>query len=292
MPPLYQENELEKLWGLKMGYKTLYKRNDNLGKIIFISHGGGPWPLINDPRHTNLIEFLREIPAKLIPPAAILVISGHWEEDVPTVQSSVRPPMFYDYSGFPEETYQLSYPAPGNPEFASRVQSLLERNGVRANLDPQRGYDHGVFVPLMLMYPEADIPCLQLSLVNSLDPQEHIKIGKALQDLSTENILIIGSGASFHNLQGFRQQPTTETTALNTGFEKWLLETMTAGELSETKREELLLNWESASGARYCHPREEHLLPLHVCYGIAGGPADEIIEVTYMDRFASMCLWT
>jgi 4,5-DOPA dioxygenase extradiol len=275
-----------------MGYKTICKSNDRPASMIFISHGGGPWPLINDPRHTNLIEFLKEIPAKLISPSAILVISGHWEENIPTVQSGASPSMYYDYNGFPEETYQISYPSPGSPELAQRISSLLESNGIESDLDPDRGYDHGVFVPLLLMYPEAKIPCLQLSLTNNLSPEDHIKLGRALRELRNENILIVGSGASFHNLQGFRQPPTKETVAYNVGFEKWLLETMTSSELSEDEREQQMINWEQAPGARYCHPREEHLLPLHVCYGIAGSPADEVVEVEYMDRLASMYIWS
>jgi 4,5-DOPA dioxygenase extradiol len=275
-----------------MGYKTICKKSDGPASMIFISHGGGPWPLINDSRHTNLIEFLKEIPAKLISPSAILVISGHWEENIPTVQSGASPSMYYDYNGFPEETYQISYPSPGSPELAQRIAFLLESNGISSDLDPDRGYDHGVFVPLLLMYPEAKIPCLQISLKNNLSPEDHIKLGKALTELRNENILIVGSGASFHNLQGFRQPPIEETVAYNVGFEKWLLETMTNSELSEEKREQQLINWEQAPGARYCHPREEHLLPLHVCYGIAGSPADEVVEVEYMDRLASMYIWS
>lgn len=275
-----------------MGYRTVYRKNDMLGAMIFISHGGGPWPLLNDPRHTNLIEFLNEIPAQLITPSAILVISGHWEENVPALQSSANPPMYYDYSGFPEETYHISYQSPGSPELASRISSLLNKAGIKSSLDGKRGYDHGVFVPLMLMYPEATIPCLQLSLVNNLNPGEHIQLGKALKELRKENILIIGSGASFHNLQGFRQPPTEETTALNEGFEKWLVSTMTSTELSEDQREQMLTEWLKAPGARYCHPREEHLLPLHVCYGAAGLPADRAMEVEYMDKKASMYIWS
>ncbi len=275
-----------------MGYRTLYEKNDRPGSMLFISHGGGPRPLINDPRHPNLIEFLKELPSKLITPSAILVISGHWEENSPTVQSSARPPMFYDYYGFPEETYHISYPAPGNPELASEVSALLYKNGIKTYLDAERGYDHGVFVPLKLMYPEAKIPCLQLSLVNTLNPEEHINLGKALRELHKENILILGSGASFHNLRGFRETPTEETVALNEGFENWLLETMTSSQLSEVKREQKMIKWLEAPGARYCHPREEHLMPLHVCYGAAGGPADRVIEIEYMDRKASMYVWS
>ncbi len=275
-----------------MAYTTLYKNSDKPGTMMFLSHGGGPWPLINDPRHFNLIEFLKEVPSTLITPSVILVISGHWEENSPTVQGGERPPVFYDYSGFPEETYQISYPAPGDPELASKIVTMLSELGVKGFRDDQRGYDHGVFVPLMLMYPEANIPCLQLSLQHNLDPKDHINIGKALKKLRRENILIIGSGASFHNLRGFRETPNPETIALNEGFEGWLREVMSDTQMGEDVREGRLVNWFDAPGARYCHPREEHLLPLHVCYGLAGGPANRVVEVEYMDRKASMYVWT
>ncbi|MFW2369026.1 MAG: DODA-type extradiol aromatic ring-opening family dioxygenase, partial [Desulforhopalus sp.] len=176
--------------------------NEKSGSLIYISHGGGPWPLLGDPRHANLIEFLGKLPSNLINPSAILVVSGHWEEDLPAIQANSHPPMLFDYYGFPEESYKISYPAPGHPELAGRISTILEQHSIRSHLDPQRGYDHGVFVPLMLMYPEATLPCLQMSLVNNLDPKEHIQLGKALRELRHDNILIIGSGASFHNLRG------------------------------------------------------------------------------------------
>jgi 4,5-DOPA dioxygenase extradiol len=142
------------------------------------------------------------------------------------------------------------------------------------------------------MYPAATIPCLQLSLLGNLDPGSHIQLGKALRELRNENILVIGSGASFHNLHGFREPPTPETTAMNEGFENWLVGVMTNNQFSEAEREQKLTNWLDAPGARYCHPREEHLLPLHVCYGVAGGPADRVISVEYMERTASMYIWS
>ena len=275
-----------------MSEKNVFSDIHKKGSLIFISHGGGPWPLLGDPRHANLIEFLKKLPSALIAPSAILVISGHWEEDSTTIQGSAYPPMLFDYYNFPEESYQISYPAPGYPELAHRISTILEQNSIKSQVDVDRGYDHGVFVPLLLMYPEATIPCLQLSLLNSLDPEDHIRIGRALKDLRNENILIIGSGASFHNLTGFREVPTPETIALNEGFEAWLRDVMSNCQLSEKTREEKLINWVEAPGARYCHPREEHLLPMHVCYGLAGGPVNQVLEVEYMERKASMYIWS
>lgn len=274
-----------------MNNKSLSSKSERRGSIIFISHGGGPWPLLNDPRHKNLIEFLTKIPQTLILPSAILVISAHWEEDAVAVQSSLQPEMLYDYYGFPEESYRISYPAPGQPELAAHISALLQRNGIQATLDSERGFDHGLFVPLMLMYPAATIPCLQLSLMSSLDPKDHIQLGKALRELCHENILIIGSGASFHNLPAFREPPTPETFALNNGFENWLRDVLINDQCSEAEREEKLASWLDAPGAKYCHPREEHLLPLHVCYGIAGCSVDRVVAVEYMERTASMYTW-
>lgn len=275
-----------------MSYRTIFSENEQQGAIIFISHGGGPWPLLGDSRHTNLIDFLEKIPSTLISPSAILVISGHWEEDSATVQSGEHPEMFYDYHGFPEETYQITYPAHGQPGLANDIVSILKKNGIRAQSDSQRGFDHGLFVPLMIMYPAATIPCFQISLLNNLDPAAHIGLGKALREFRGENLLVIGSGASFHNLKAFREVPTQETMTLNKGFESWLVGVMTSRQLSEKDRERKLINWLDAPGAKYCHPREEHLLPLHVCYGIAGAPADRVIEVEYMERTASMYVWS
>ncbi len=275
-----------------MSGKTDQSRKERQGSIVFISHGGGPWPLLNDPRHTNLIEFFKKVPSTLISPSAILVISAHWEEDAPAIQSNRQPEMLYDYYGFPEESYQITYPAPGQPELAADISAILTKSGIKTRLDCHRGFDHGLFVPLKIMYPAATIPCLQLSLLKSLDPAEHIHLGRALRELRQKNILIIGSGSSFHNLRAFREPPTQETMARNEAFENWLREVMTNRLWSESERERQLTNWFDAPGARYCHPREEHLLPLHVCYGVAEGPADRVIDVAYMERKASMYVWS
>jgi aromatic ring-opening dioxygenase catalytic subunit (LigB family) len=148
---------------------------------------------------------------------------------------------------------------------------------VPAQIDPVRGFDHGLFIPLKLMYPQADIPCLQLSLVKGLNSEAHINLGKALRGLLNENILVIGSGFSFHNLRAFfGNQPGTPDPA-NDAFQDWLIETCTATP-SQPEREKRMIEWEKAPSARYCHPREEHLLPLHVCIGMAGMPAKLIFD--------------
>ena len=259
--------------------------------VLYLSHGGGPLPLLGDKAHQNLINFIREVTPTLGMPSAILVISAHWEADQPTITSGPFPSLIYDYYGFPKESYEITYPAPGSPELANQIFNLLVNAGINAKLDPQRGFDHGLFVPLKLMYPEATIPCVQLSLVNSLQPEEHIQIGRALVDLRKENVLIIGSGFSFHNIKEFFSPSTAETQAKNMAFEQWLKDTCSSNQYSEDMRKQRLINWVSAPAARYCHPREEHLLPLHVCYGVARSAAKQVFEMEIMGKMASAYLW-
>ncbi len=231
----------------------------------FISHGGGPWPYMPDMRRqmqvleASLADMPRQIGST---PKAILVISGHWEETEFTVMSHPQPPMVYDYSGFPPHTYAVVYPAPGAPALAQRVQQLIAAGGPAAKLDSERGFDHGSFAPLVVMYPEADIPVLQLSLKRGLRPQEHIAVGKALAPLRDEGILIVGSGLSYHNLRMFGPQAKVPSQA----FDQWLQTTLAA---PPAQRETLLSAWETAPAARICHPREEHLIPLMVALGAA-----------------------
>ena len=257
--------------------------------ILYIPHGGGPMPLLDDPEHEVLIRFLKDIPEKLEKPEVILIISAHWESTVPSITSGASPELIYDYGGFPPETYQLNYPAPGNVKLAQEIAGLLAVGGLPVQLDDQRGFDHGMFVPLMLMYPQADISCIQLSLLNHLNAGAHVELGKALAPLKQRNILVLGSGMSFHNL------PAIFTPGLvddqdNLDFEKWLQETCT-GDLSNTEREERLTNWHQAPAALKCHPRPEHLLPLHVCAGMAGGQAEVVFDNLVMGKRVSGYLW-
>lgn len=257
-------------------------------QIIYISHGGGPLPILVDPDHREMVTFMRALPERLARPEAILVISAHWEEDVPTVQGAAHPPLLYDYYGFPPEAYQITYPAPGNPELAARIVDLLEQNGIPARIDPQRGFDHGAFIPLKLMYPQADIPVLQLSLQRGLDPQAHIAMGHALRPLMEANLLVVGSGSSFHNFQAFWGKGID---LANEAFQNWLVETCTSPELSQEERESRLMQWESAPHARYAHPREEHLLPLHVCQAMAGKAGQVIFDGKILGKRQVAFLW-
>ncbi len=263
---------------------------DNKARIVYFSHGGGPLPILGDPSHKAMIDFMRALPSRLPRPEAILVISAHWEENTATLTGAQDPPMFYDYYGFPPEAYDIQYPAPGSPGFAKRIAGLLNEKNIPARIDPQRGFDHGLFIPLKLMYPEADIPSLQLSLLRGLNPMAHIALGRALQKLMDENILVIGSGFSFHNMGAFSWEATDTPDPANEAFQNWLIDTCT-GPIPQTEREGHLIEWEKAPSARYCHPREEHLLPLHVCAGMAGRPAELVFDDKILGKRGVAFLW-
>lgn len=260
-------------------------------RVLYISHGGGPLPLLGDPNHQEMVDNLRAIATQIPKPTAIIIISAHWEATQPTITRGTNPPLIYDYFGFPEESYKITYPAPGSPHLADTISTLFEKNTIEAVLTEKRGFDHGVFVPLKIMYPAADIPCVQVSLVKGLDAKTHIELGKALSQLADETILVIGSGFSFHNMNAFRVPATPETQAMNTAFEQWLIDTCSNSDLDEHERTNRLINWEKAPSARYCHPREEHLLPLHVCYGVAQHACIDFFELTILGKKASVYLW-
>ena len=259
--------------------------------VLFVSHGGGPMPLLGDPGHQDMVDRLTELAADLRKPSAILVISAHWEEAIPTITSGTTPSLIYDYYGFPSEAYKIEYPCPGEPVLAQQVAQALDHAGIQARLDDQRGLDHGAFVPLKLMYPEAKIPCIQLSLVNTLDASTHLAIGRALQALDYDNLLVLGSGFSFHNMRAFFAAQTPEIQARNLAFEDWLEQTCGDCSLSEPERAKRLADWEQAPHARFCHPREEHLLPLHVCYGLANKASDRHIAATILGKQSGMFYW-
>jgi aromatic ring-opening dioxygenase catalytic subunit (LigB family) len=196
----------------------------------------------------------------------VLVISGHWEADVPTLNTAERPGLLFDYYGFPEHTYRLTYPAAGAPGLASRVRELLAAAGFDPQADTRRGLDHGVFVPFMLIYPQADVPILQLSLLTGLDPAQHLTLGRALAPLRREGVLIVGSGMSYHNLAAMWNGRGVRAAA---SFDAWLLDSVSDPERREAK----LTAWSRAPGGRESHPREEHLLPLMVAAGAGAGDA-------------------
>lgn len=199
------------------------------------------------------------------PPQALVVVSGHWQEAEPTVNAGANPSLLFDYGGFPDYTYELTWPAPGNPALAHRVRELLTAAGLRSASEQARGWDHGVFVPLKVMIPAATIPLVQLSLQRGLDPAAHLAIGRALKPLRSEGVLILGSGQSYHNMRGFSGALVPDPAA--DAFDAWLRASM----VDETARDTALIHWESAPGARDAQPQEDHLLPLMVAAGAASG---------------------
>jgi aromatic ring-opening dioxygenase catalytic subunit (LigB family) len=239
---------------------------------IFLPHGGGPcffmdwtWGPADTWKATQ--HFLEGLAATLPePPKAILVVSGHWEEPAFTASAAAAPELIFDYSGFPEHTYQLTWPSPGSPELAESVAGLLGKAGLPTAVSANRGFDHGIFVPLKVAFPEARIPVVSLSLAASLDPALHLAAGRALAPLRDEGVLIVGSGMSFHNLRGYLRPETLERAR---AFDAWLTR---AVESPAAERDALLTQWREAPYAAYSHPREEHLIPLMVAAG-AGGEA-------------------
>ena len=267
-----------------------HRNSGKKAQIVYFPHGGGPLPVLGDSGHQAMIDFMMRLPSKLTKPDAILVISAHWEENNATLLGAPNPPMFYDYYGFPDEAYEISYPAPGHPALAERITGLLEKNKISARIDPDRGFDHGLFIPLKLMYPEADIPTLQLSLLRGLNPRAHIELGNSLRELTNEKILVLGSGFSFHNQNAFFGSELGAPDQKNDAFQDWLIETCT-GSFSQEEREQRLIEWEKAPSARYCHPREEHLLPLHVCLGMSSKPAEVVFDDQILGKRGIAFLW-
>ncbi len=239
---------------------------------LFVTHGGGPWPLMDLPMMPAsetgpLLAYLKGLGDGLPAlPKALLVVSAHWERPVPTIQTAEKPPMLFDYYGFPEQAYQLSYPAPGAPVVAKRVRGLLQAAGFETAEDGERGFDHGVYVPLLPAFGASNIPTLQLSLLSSLHAETHIGLGRALAPLRDEGVLIVGSGNSYHNLRALLRGNSAAIPA-GEPFDAWLQAAVTA---SPAVRDQQLIDWTSAPHARVVHPREEHLLPLHVAAGAAG----------------------
>ena len=237
---------------------------------IFLPHGGGPCFWIDAPppfgktAWEGLRAYLAGVVARLPErPRALLVVTAHWEEAAPTFSVNPAPGMIFDYYNFPPHTYELSYRAPGAPEVSRRAAALLAAAGIEARLDEARGYDHGVFVPMLIVDPAQEIPVAMASLRGDLDPQAHLAIGRALAPLRDEGVAIVGSGMSYHDLRHFRDGEGEDAAI----FDAWLTEAATA---AAPERDAALANWASAPRGRACHPREEHLLPLMVAAGAAG----------------------
>jgi aromatic ring-opening dioxygenase catalytic subunit (LigB family) len=240
---------------------------------LFIPHGGGPCFFMDDPRGmwSGMAAFLRSLPDLLPePPKAILLVSGHWETQGFAFTGNSAPPLIYDYYGFPPHTYQLTFPAPGDPALAARAAGLLEGAGIAAQVDPEHGLDHGVFIPLKVAWPDAEVPVVEMSVDRTLDPALHIAAGRALAPLRDEGVLIIGSGMSFHNMRAYGDPRALDPSAL---FDDWLTKAVAQ---TGAARDAALGGWKEAPAGAFSHPREEHLIPLMVAAGAAAGPGEQI----------------
>lgn len=233
---------------------------------LFVSHGAPTLAIVDSPAN----RFLRDLGKTLPRPKAILIASAHWESHGgPAVSLAANPATIHDFGGFPDALFAIQYPAPGAPEMAARAASLLSREGVAVAQSPTRGLDHGAWVPLHLMYPDADIPVAQISIVRGASPEEHERIGHALAPLRDDGVLIIGSGSLTHNLHEFRGQPI-DVTAPDwvSSFGDWMKARLDANDL------QALRDYRTrAPNAERNHPTEEHLLPLYVALGAAGDNA-------------------
>ncbi len=248
--------------------------------VYFISHGGGPWSFMDAASqrpYAKLAAELADMPRQVgTTPRAVLMVSAHWEEQEFTLTSGAKPPMIYDYGGFPDYTYRIRYDAPGDPSLAEHTRQILEEAGMPSRLDPDRGFDHGAFTPLKVIYPDAHVPVVQLSLKRGLDPQTHLALGRAIAPLRDEGVLIVGSGLSYHNLREFF---SPRGWAPSHEFDGWLNGVLLGG--SPAGRNKLLAAWEAAPSARAAHPREEHLLPLMVAVGAAG---EDQAQLSYHEK--------
>jgi aromatic ring-opening dioxygenase catalytic subunit (LigB family) len=244
---------------------------------IFINHGGGPMPILKDPGHMELTSFLMTKGRLWLgKPKAIVLVTAHWETKITTISSSDKHSLLYDYYNFPKEAYTVEYNAPGSGEIAAKVQTIIVQNGVESVLDSKRGWDHGVFVPLILLSPEANIPVIQVSVLQSQDAAELLKVGKALSGLRDDGIAIVGSGMSFHNMAAFRGG--VGNNAGNVAFEEVLQE---SAKLERDERIAKLKDWKSFPNALDCHPRNaaEHFSP----FLVAAAAGEKLKEVDTID---------
>ncbi|KAI5637561.1 catalytic ligB subunit of aromatic ring-opening dioxygenase domain-containing protein [Phthorimaea operculella] len=249
-----------------------------IAPAVFVNHGGGPMPLLGDKEHRGLTNFLRDDIKKhvnLENIKAIILVTAHWEESKVTISSGKHHDLYFDYYGFPPESYQYKYNAPGDPELAKRIQEVLKKNGIDSKLDPKRGWDHGVFVPMMLINPAADIPIIQISVLSNQDAEEHYKLGQALHAFRKEGIAIFGSGMSYHNMREFRYG-RQKNEVVNEEFDNFLNKVCTS---EDAERKAGLVKWRGQPGATEAHPMgaAEHFMPLIVVAGAGGAKPGERI---------------
>ena len=232
-----------------------------LAPSIFLPHGGGPLPILGDPGHKDLVKVLKECQEWIKDCKAIILVTAHWESSEVCITGREKVGLLYDYYGFPDAAYSLEYPASGSPTLAKELQLKLKDAGFASSIDNKRDWDHGVYIPMMLLRPQADIPIVQVSVLQSQDPKELIKYGQVLQEFRKQGIAIVGSGMSYHKMAGFRLPNSPPG---NLDFESKLKEV-----LVNPNRKELFLEWRGWKGANDCHPagQTEHFSPLLVVVG-------------------------
>jgi 4,5-DOPA dioxygenase extradiol len=254
---------------------------------LFLSHGAPTFPLTDAPARYFLEGLAAELPRR---PSAILVVSAHWETARPAVNAVAVNDTIHDFYGFPSELYRIRYPAPGSADLAERVRELLGQGGIACDVDRARGLDHGAWVPLRLVFPEADIPVVQLSVQTHLGPEHHLRLGRLLAPLREEGVLVVGSGSFTHDLSSFRDYADAldaPEPGWVTRFADWMDSALREGRL-----EDLLDYRRMAPEAARNHPTEEHLLPLFVMLGAGGGDARRLHAssthgILRMDVYAS-----
>jgi 4,5-DOPA dioxygenase extradiol len=235
------------------------KMNTKIFPSVFVSHGA-PTLAIEE---NEAVKFLRTLGAQLGRPRAILCVSAHWATQLPTVSAAPQPETIHDFGGFPSALYEMRYDAPGAPDVAARVTELLKEAGIESQVSPRRGLDHGAWIPLKLMYPEADIPVTQLSVQPQAGPAAHYRLGQAIAPLRREGVLVLATGGAVHNLSGLGREGLTPEWAAQ--FDEWIQRKIIAGSY-----EELLDYRRLAPHSALAHPTEEHLLPLFVAMGAGG----------------------
>ncbi|EOD45480.1 Extradiol ring-cleavage dioxygenase class III enzyme subunit B [Neofusicoccum parvum] len=265
--------------------------------VVCISHGGGPMPILGDPEHDKIVKSLRERVPDILKlgtpeqPRAIVLVTAHWSERNPTISNAQKHSLLYDYYGFPPESYKLKYDAPGAPDVANEVAEALKAEGLKPEFDEDRGWDHGVFVPMLLINPKADVPIVQMSVLRSENPADHYRMGRALSKLRDSNVAILGSGfPSIHNLRamfsGMTHDPSFKSR--NSAWSRAVNEAVKEEKVEE--RQKKLEEWRKFPGAYDMHPRggAEHFLPLIVCAGAAGEGQGK----TYSDKFMGLDMYS
>lgn len=262
---------------------------ESIAPSLYLNHGGGPYPVLGVKDDLEIAQALKSVKdyVDLRKLKAIIIVTAHWEEDIVSIGSGKNHSMLYDYYNFPPKSYTFQYNAPGDAALASSIQESLKAEGIESKLDDQRGWDHGVFIPMMLIHPEADIPIIPISILASQDADAHYKLGEILYKYRKDGVAIFGSGMSYHNMAEFRKtNKVNNGVIVNEEFDSFLDEA--CGIADNERRKEKFVNWQTAPGALESHPlhQADHLMPLIVNAGAGGSkPAEKIFSSVYIKKF-------